>query len=338
MSGKYLGKRIFYLDELRAIAILCVILCHTTRIFTPFLEDHLKIAAMDFLNVAGLVGVPIFFMLSGALLLNRNYDLGEFFKKRFTRLIYPAIFWIAIAALVGYYFFDMEEAIRIITANERFTWFVYEMIGLYLITPVLNGFVKEYKMKGVKFFVIIWFITIILNTAGHFPLGSLELSYFAGDIGYFMLGYYLVNTDFKMSDLSQCIIGFLLFAGFTVLNFYLRFAKFHINCGYESIFVAMAGLGIFLMFKGLTNYFENKKGETHNRLINGSLGNLIFWISACSYGMYFVNSIIFKAMLKLHLTEVKYFPIIYIGVTLISLAVVYLMSRVSFLKKISGAA
>ncbi len=338
MVSKYSGKRIFYLDELRAIAILCVILCHTTRVYSPYVFDNIKVALPGLINVIGLVGVPLFFMLSGALLFNRDYELGDFFKKRFSRILYPAIFWILITSLICYPLFGQTEVVKIIFGDSRYTWFVWMMIGLYLITPVMNSFVKEYGMKGVKYFIIIWFITIILNTFNMLPLGELELSYFAGDIGYFFLGYYLVNHEFKLSSLSQCLLGAILFIIFTVINMYLRYHSVHVNCGYESIFVALAGLGVFLLIKGLSSYFENRKPKTHSKIRDGSLGNLIFWISACSYGMYFVNSLIFKLMSKLDITSLKLFPVLFIGVSVLSLAIVYAMSKINFLKKFSGAA
>lgn len=337
MASKYLGKRIFYLDALRAIAILCVILCHTTRVYSPYVFENIKAALPGLINVLGLVGVPIFFMLSGALLLNRDYGLDEFFKKRFSRILYPAIFWIAITVLLCYPLFGQTEVIKIIFGDSRYTWFIWVMIGLYLITPVINSFVKEYGMKGVKYFIAIWIITIILDTFNQYPFGKLELSYFAGDLGYFLLGYYLVNTDFKLSDISQCLIGIVLFAVFSVMNMYMRYHSVHLNCGYESVFVFMASLGIFIFIKGLNHYLETKKPETYNKLKDGSFGNIIFLVSACSYGMYFVNSLIFKLMQDIDIHSLKLFPVIFIVVTVLSFAIVYLLGKISFLKKFSGA-
>ena len=80
-------KRIFYMDELRALAILGVILMHTTSTYRPFIYNNLKLGIPGILNALGCIGIPIFFMLSGALLLNRNYTISEFFKKRYTRIL-----------------------------------------------------------------------------------------------------------------------------------------------------------------------------------------------------------------------------------------------------------
>lgn len=74
------------------------------------------------------------------------------------------------------------------------------LVGIYLMLPILNSFVKEYKMKGVEYFLIIWLIIITLNTFKLYPFYKVELSYFAGYIGYVVLGYYLANKKFKLSD------------------------------------------------------------------------------------------------------------------------------------------
>ena len=73
-------ERIKWIDLLRALAILMVILCHATEGIYP-----LSISGMDDLSVQskaaaftsftfGRLGVPIFLMISGYLLLDKDYD------------------------------------------------------------------------------------------------------------------------------------------------------------------------------------------------------------------------------------------------------------------------
>ena len=84
-------ERIFYYDVLRAFAIIGVIICHLDHFFGPLTTPAQIIAQMTFHDI-GNIGVPIFLMISGALLLNREYpSLEKFLKKRFARIIYPFI-------------------------------------------------------------------------------------------------------------------------------------------------------------------------------------------------------------------------------------------------------
>lgn len=64
-------ERIFYYDALRAFAIIAVIICHVEHFFGPLTTPTQIIAEMTFKDI-GMIGVPIFLMISGALLLNRS--------------------------------------------------------------------------------------------------------------------------------------------------------------------------------------------------------------------------------------------------------------------------
>lgn len=340
MTNRYSGKRIFYLDILRAIAILGVIACHTSKMY-PTTYASLKVAIPSLMNIVGLVGVPLFFMLSGALLLNRDYDLKGFFKKRYSRILYPAIFWIAITSIAVYFLIGPNEVIKIIFAQNRYTWFVWTIAGIYLFIPIINSFIKEFDMTGVKYILAIWLFTIILKTFKMYPLARLELSYFAGFIGYFVLGYYLYNSDFKINKLVLSFMGLVLFVVFTLLTFIIRSNGIGgLETSYQSIFVLLASIGVFLIFKGISEHSEKSSSivsRIHLKLQNGRIGEFIFLLSTCSYGMYFANSFILKFVKQLHITSLKWLPVMYIGVVLGSLLLVLLINKIEFMKRFSGA-
>lgn len=336
MSDKYVGKRIFYYDVLRVIAIFAIILCHTSGIYGKDVYTNLKIAIPSFCNIIGLVGVPLFFMLSGALLLNRNYELSDFFKRRFTRILYPAIFWMAITVLIFYFFMPQEHIMKFIFGQKYYTWFIWVMIGIYLIVPVINSFIKEYNLKGCEYFILIWLFTIILNTIHKYPFKRLELSYFAGFLGYVVLGYYLANHDFKINDLLLTAMGFISFVVFSAAGMIIRYNGIHLESGYQSITVVMASIGVFLMIKGLSNYLEGKSSKTYEKIKNGRFGDLIFIISAASYGMYFLNSIVIRFIKFYKPYPLKALPILYIVVIVLSLLVVVAVSKIPKMDKFSG--
>lgn len=63
-------------------------------LFCPLTTPAQIIAQMTFYDI---IGVPLFLMISGALLLKREYPSPEkFLKKRFAIIIYPFIFWIIV--------------------------------------------------------------------------------------------------------------------------------------------------------------------------------------------------------------------------------------------------
>lgn len=87
-------KRIFYFDQIRALAIVLVVMIHVCN---AFMDSH-TIGTVGwmipfFTKGFCVIAVPLFLMISGALLLNRDYVLKDFLSRRFVRLILPLIFW-----------------------------------------------------------------------------------------------------------------------------------------------------------------------------------------------------------------------------------------------------
>ena len=88
-------KRIVWLDLLRIFSIFFVIMIHVTSINwyteTPSSFDF---NVLNFYNGISRFCVPVFVMLSGALLLSKkNIDIKTFYKKNILRLIIALIFW-----------------------------------------------------------------------------------------------------------------------------------------------------------------------------------------------------------------------------------------------------
>lgn len=170
-------NRIFYYDFLRAFAIIAVIMCHVDPFFGSWSDINIKFIFHSGFHGIGLIGVPIFLMLSGALLLNKEYTLSYFIKRRFSRIFPPFLFWILIIMLFGIFYFnwDYNYLWNIFIGNGSIMWYFWLLIGIYLSIPILNSFIKEYDLKGCEYFLIIWISIIILKTlhfGQFFPLLS----------------------------------------------------------------------------------------------------------------------------------------------------------------------
>ncbi|MFY9198788.1 MAG: acyltransferase family protein [Acutalibacteraceae bacterium] len=80
-------KRIAWLDYARSIAIVCVCICHSTEIFYHGVligESDVTNALWFLLNslyTFGRIGVPLFLMLTGALMLGKDIAPNVFYKK-----------------------------------------------------------------------------------------------------------------------------------------------------------------------------------------------------------------------------------------------------------------
>ena len=140
-------------DLIRALAIVFIVIIHSSECIWHSDNTWIRLEAAVLLAVIE-TGVPLFLMLSGALLLGKQESLPVFFKKRFLRIIPPFLFW-SLVVFVIYRIMDGNKDlisflpdyfVQLLTAKiHGIYWFVYMIIGLYLITPLLRIICREAK-------------------------------------------------------------------------------------------------------------------------------------------------------------------------------------------------
>ena len=197
-------------DLIRVVAILGVLLLHAANDLTIQQINDLEVwrwCIVDVYQSIGRMGVPLFVMLTGALLLtpSKNEELGVFFKKRFARIGLPFLFWATAYFLWDVYVENQQVTTGfivqgVLTGPYFQFWYLYMLMGLYLLTPLLRLMVAHATEKLFRYFMVIWFVGVSLM-----PLITLVSSYelnanlFAipGYVGYFVLGAYLVNVRIR---------------------------------------------------------------------------------------------------------------------------------------------
>lgn len=326
-------ERIFYYDVLRAFAIIGVIICHLDHFFGSLTTPAQILSKITFHDM-GNIGVPIFLMLSGALLLNREYpNLGDFLKRRFTRIIYPFIFWIIlILAQLQYHGYNSKFIWKVFIGEPSITWYFWTLIGIYLFIPVINSFIKEYGLSGVKYFLAIWFITMILKTFNIYPLwNNFDLNLFAGYIGYPLLGYYLANEKFNLNDKRMCILGLLLFIISLTCLVYFGYSKIDlITLTYQNITIIFMAVGLFLFIRYLD------KLNKFNSIKSNFIGKIIISLSVCSYGMYFSHVLVVKELSYHNPGSNLLFPLMFVLIVFLSWLLPYILSKIPYFKRFSG--
>lgn len=350
-------KRIFYFDQIRAFAIILVVMIH---ICNAFMKAHtigtvgwmIPCLTKGFCTIA----VPLFLMISGALLLNKDYELKDYLSRRFVRLILPVIFWGVIFIILKIY--AGGNTLGITSIYEMVLWFLNEgywfswmMISMYLFIPIINSFIKEYSFKGIEYFLAIWFIYLILFSFNVYPLGQIDLSNFAGYIGYFVLGYYINNKDFNLSSKKMYILGLLICLTFFAINGYLRIFALYQGELVERIglLAALQASGMFLFIKYFAVHSENNPESISNKIYSffkdTVIGKLTFSISICSYGIYLTHYYFLHIGLNwidknifhiFSVNPIKAMPLILVVIVLISWLLVLLMSKIPHLKKWVG--
>ena len=145
------------IDVLRILCCLMVIAIHATPEYESYITlgaaraDEIKVLLVQAF-VRG--GLPIFFMISGMYILNSEQEsLHAFYKKRLLRIIVPFL------VFGGLHFFILgyrDPNANLLSLTWGFLsglnspsalgphfWFVYSIIGLYLISPLVSLFLKS---------------------------------------------------------------------------------------------------------------------------------------------------------------------------------------------------
>lgn len=282
----------FGISLLRIIATFCVIFIHVSG---PLVVKFNKISFFDW-NVANFFdsisrySVPMFFMISGSLLLSRDYELKDFLKKRLGKILPPFLFWSLIYSVFNRYFFNNElfNIFKIIKdifyGSEYHLWFIYSLFGVYLITPILRKWIKNATQKEILYVLVIWLITLIIGIPGfnnYFP--KINLSYFTGFIGYFILGYYL--KQFCNYKKNVAIILILFGVSITIFGTYFYSIKnekfYYYFYEYLNINTLMVTSGMFLLFNKM--------------LANSERSNsIVFKLSQSCLGIYLIHPFVLK--------------------------------------------
>ena len=126
-----------YISNLRNIATFAVILLHVTA---PFVLKFNKISFASW-QLANLLdsmlrfGVPVFVMISGAVLLDRSEPLNIFLGKRLKRIFLPFLFWSIVYFIFIYagnfQKFSISQLAQILTdklltGTYYHLWYIYQ--------------------------------------------------------------------------------------------------------------------------------------------------------------------------------------------------------------------
>lgn len=333
-------NRIKYFDNLKCIAIMGVIFLHCFILWDPINIFHIN---ANHLNQIGRFGVPLFIMISGALLLNREIELKQFFKKRFVRICYPLIFFIAFSYVFGIYKHPLVAF-----------WFCWMILGAYLAIPIINIFIQHASEREIEYFILVFIFASIFYQASSM-IGfkySLDLNFFITPVSYLILGYYLSTKKFKGSPNRIVLVSLAIFIISTALkmkfgNFFDIVPKMNLSATLDvSILQIVQASSIFVLVRYLyddvTGIFAKFKGFLESKTVSGFIES----VSRASYGMYLVQMLLLREYIRpyfkpLELSDHRMFfysCLLFVGLFLASWIITVILGKIPYVKKVSGYA
>lgn len=347
-------NRILYLDILRVFAMLAVVHVHisVTDLILNFHAVSLKYWWIE--NVFASSSkwcVPIFVMLSGTLLLkpSKNESIKYFFKKRCFKVVFPFITWGII-----YIVWNVKDNISRLSIKyivEQYVqgpvfwhmWFIYMIMVLYLLTPVIRVYIYNADDTNIKYFLVLLFISTsileLLEKITHVQFNSyFKFQSIWGFAGYYILGYFLNKVSIK-KEIRKYIYILAFFCLITIPFGTYIFTQNNKgvldSCLYEytNPLIIIVSIAIFLLFK---NIDWNKIFIKRQRMLK-----LLFNISSASLGIYLIHPLVMGILtlpsLGIKIFNQNYNPLIRISIMdvivfVISYFIIRLIQKIPYFK------
>ena len=292
-----------HLDILRVFAIYLVVFNHTGErgymLFTGEMESFWYFPHMMF-SVFCKVAVPIFFMISGALLLPKHESLKQLLLKRVLRMITVLIF-----ISIPYYFWlhrvpgnGISAFFTFIYENNATSalWYLYSYIGFLLILPFLRSLVKNIKQNDFVYLLVGHIVLVGLLPCCEYLLweGGVTLNqsfssvvFTTQNIFYALMGYYLERVldekHYSAKNILISISASLVSIIVTCLMTYYQATKI----GLGEPVKQEAFFNSFICIPAITVYFLVKILSSKNK--NKALQKVMAIFGASVFGVYLIE-------------------------------------------------
>lgn len=358
---------LFYIDVARFIAILTVILNHAVNRSYDLYSyndlhslDYFELILISFLQVLSRVGVPFFLMISGSLLLNRDYsgdNLKEYLKHNFLPLLICTEIWSSLY-FIGFQFFSdssyhiygihitLLKFIKnllfinlIVPIKYGFLWYMYMILPVYLMIPLLSFGVRKLSKKYILLIICICifleelipnFNQIInannmINTqVSAFNSNDLLSHYYI----YLLFGYLISNNYLSSIKKSWLIICIIVFSVLTVC-YQIYIFNSSISFPIDETNLLMTIMILFL-FELLHRFIQNNEKKSVTK-------SLIEYVSNISFAIYLFHMAIMDPLNWIldinNISHIYSVVILFVVTILITVGILYFLIQIKFLRK-----
>ena len=301
-------ERVVYLDVLRVLASIGVVIVHALGPFRERIGElpDWQWAAAISLNVANRWPVPVFIMITGALLLSdrRAFDLAYYTRRRIAKVALPFIVWSVFYALfsgVSLGGFSSDRALETMSqAAVQPTYyhlsFFYYFIPLYFVAPFLRRIVQEAPALASRALLLVW---LVATTAYLFYVeGPWGNQYFLFS-GFLLLGFTLHELRrIPLGPICLFALVALVWTETSLLNASFEAERYRYGrwLSYKTMNTVMVASAIFLLCR---RFEERMSGRWRARILAAGrhclgiyLIHPIFLWPAREIGTFFENPLI----------------------------------------------
>lgn len=313
--------RLLFVDYLRAIACFLVMLVHASENF--YAADASGLAGnMSYLanesnrfwvafydGFCGRTCVPLFMIVSAFLLvpMKSGVSMTAFYKRRFTRILPPMVIFMLLYTFLPLLWggMSLEQSLadlKMLPFNfpsmAGHLWFMYPLISLYLIIPIVSPWLEKASAKDERVFLYLFGFSTLIPWLHRFVSpelwgecfwnGFTMLWYCSGYLGYLVMAHYIrfhLDWNFR-KRLTVGSVCFLAGSAFTAWSFWymgvpgqnIETPMLEWSWEFCTPNVLLASFGAFIMLTCIGN-------GTSCGLVNKTVTSL----SKLSFGMYLMH-------------------------------------------------
>lgn len=346
--------RVAYADLLRVFASFAVIVFHLAGGHAS--QVAVGSASWQIFNLYnGLVHwcVPVFVMLSGMFMLDvkKGLPLTKLLFHNCLRILICLLFWGGVYATVEYCLaggsFSWEglwqAILNALQGDARYhLWFLYMILGLYLVTPILRAFCRGASRSDFHWFFLIAFLfASLLPTVfqlwpkvGVIPVlrvwyDKLNIQLVMGYVGYYVAGWYL--REYTLNRLAEALVYVFGMAGVAVTVWGTSVLSHTAGRLVEPLYSFFAP-NIVAFSVAIVVLFRYVLGISEERSRRQSLSG----VARVTFGIYLVHDLFLTLLRELGITVLSFAPVasvplLSILVFLCSFAVAWLISKLPFI-------
>ena len=307
-------QRLIHLDLLRLLAIYLVIFNHTGNIGYMLFENRVDSPFYFIYMIASVfckIAVPLFFMISGALLLSKEETYRQLFLKRILRIVVILL----LISVPYYYWLKRSYGISILSfltyiyGNSASTslWYLYSYLGFLLMLPFLRKMVKTMQHKDFIYLFIgyIIMVGVLPSLESYFLNGNTTIHedfqpilFMSQSVFYALMGHYFEHffnsekVKTRIGSIGVCLSLVVLLIT-CIMTHFLVVTNGIKNDGNSEVF-----FNYFIAVPTVTTYYYVKRFA--RRIINPKMQSIITIMGSAVFGVYLIEKIIRALTRNIH--------------------------------------
>jgi len=339
------SERTAWIDLLRLFSVFAVVGLHAA---VPVVLGFGRISKIDWwsgniIDSSVRWSVPVFVMITGALLLNykRYESFSAFYRKKILRILLPLLFWsVVYSAMTCLLDFRAHNVVSIKNVIGNFIigrpyphlWYLFMLIGLYALTPLLRWLLRILTELQTTVF------TMILVAAGMLFAMFPQTNYETGNcfflwsvqfLGYFVLGGVAFKKRlWEKINKNILICFYCISVAVTATGCWYLSTTAYLNAGlmfynYTSPSVVVMTVAVFSLAAKAERWLS--KITVSKEVVNTTLGIYLIHPLILFVLFYFKIGSNFTSLLTIFITGIISF--------ILSLAATLLFQRIPFLRQ-----